>query len=281
MSEPFNLQIAGRLDEVARILDEQGANQYRVGAYHRAADTLRRLDKSVKTILAESGVEGLRELPAVGETIARAIRDLILTGRLPMLDRLRGESDPVAILATVPGIGRITAHRLHDELGIDSLEELETATIDGRLADIAGIGEKRLAGIRDSLATRLGRVRDRQTTPSSDKPTINELLEVDREYRMKAQKGLLHRIAPRRFNPTHEAWLPVLHTTRGNRHYTALFSNTARAHELKRIDDWVVLYSDGPAGDQQYTVITSQRGPLKGKRIVRGREQECLNYYRN
>ena len=53
---------------------------------------------------------------------------------------------------------------------------------------------------------------------------------MDREYREQADAGKLPRIAPRRFNPSRAAWLPVLHTRRGQRAYTALFSNTARAH---------------------------------------------------
>ena len=102
-----------------------------------------------------------------------------------------------------------------------------------------------------------------------------ELLDVDREYRERARKKSLPLITPRRFNPTHEAWLPVLHTERGERHYTALFSNTARAHELGTLRDWVVIYRDDKRGDGQWTVVTSRFGPLAGQRIVRGREREC------
>ena len=89
----------------------------------------------------------------------------------------------------------------------------------------------------------------------------------------------MRRIAPRRFNPEGEAWLPILHSTREERHYTALFSNTARAHELGKTGDWVVLYVDEGDGERQCTVITSARGPLRGKRIVRGREEECARHY--
>ena len=92
--------------------------------------------------------------------------------------------------------------------------------------------------------------------------------------------GVLKKIAPRRFNPTHEAWLPVLHTLRAERQYTALFSNTARAHELGKIRDWVVLFCDGGTKENRYTVITSQFGPLSGRRIVPGREAECEEHYK-
>ena len=106
------------------------------------------------------------------------------------------------------------------------------------------------------------------------------LLDVDRQYRKEADAGGLPMIAPRRFNPRGEAWLPVLHTERGKWHFTALFSNTARAHELGRTRDWVVIYfhSDShPEG--QRTLVTETRGALAGRRVVRGRESECRAQY--
>lgn len=251
-------------------------------AYQRAATALRGLDRPVSEVFAADGLAGLEKLPGVGESIARSIRDILLHGKLAMLDRLRGEHDPIALLTSVPGIGKALAWKLHDDLGIETLEALEAAAHDGRLENLAGVGAKRLAGIRDSLAYRLGRVRKPPCPPpaESDEPSIAELLDVDREYRREAAAQTLKKIAPRRFNPTGEAWLPVLHTTRGKRHYTALFSNTARAHELHKTRDWAVLYYDGHDGERQCTVITSEFGRLKGLRIVRGREDECEEYYR-
>jgi putative hydrolase len=274
----LNVQIAARLEETARLLAEQGASVYRTGAYRRAAETVRRLDSPVSEIFRREGREGLERLPAIGDSLARGIQSLLLTGRLPALDRLRGELDPEKLLASVPGIGKGLARRLHRDLGIETLEDLEAAAHDGRLAEIAGIGEKRVSGIRDSLGTRLGRVRDRPREPH-DEAGVEEVLDVDREYRAKAAAGELRVIAPRRFNPQGAAWLPVLHTQRGERHYTALFSNTARAHELGRTRDWVVLYYDDGRGESQHTVITAQRGRLRGRRIVRGRESECEAHY--
>ena len=273
MPERLNEDIAGRLEDVARLLAAQGANRFRVGAYERAAITIRRLSRPVSDILEQQGLEGLRALPGIGESIARAICDLVARGRLAMLDRLRGESDPTKLLASVPGIGRRFADRLHHDLGIETLEDLEAAAHDGRLEEVLGFGPKRLAGIRDSLAHRLQRVKP-PGTAGNGLPPIEEILDVDREYREKAKAGQLVKIAPRRFNPSHLAWLPVLHATRGRRHYTALFSNTALAHRLARTDDWVVIYWDDGRGERQGTVVTAARGPLKGRRIVRGREAE-------
>jgi len=283
MAEILNVEIAQRLREVAALLHEQGANPFRVQAYRHAADIVQRLDRPAAEIVQADGMDGLRKLPGIGESLARSIRDLVLTGRLPMLDRLRGETDHVAVLASVPGIGEAMAKRLHHDLSIDTLEELESAAHDGRLSEIEGIGPKKLAGIIDSLASRLGRVRGRAGAaahgPASEPPAA-ELLDVDREYREKAAAGSLRTIAPRRFNPAGEAWLPVLHTQRGPRHYTALFSNTARAHQLGKTRDWVILYFDEGDGERQHTVITAHREPMKGRRIVRGREPECETHYR-
>ncbi len=279
MPDPMNAGIADRLEEVADTLADQGANPYRVRAYRRAAGLLRGLATPAAAILAESGLAGLEALPGIGESLARSIRDLVLTGRLPMLERLRGEGDPVTLLASVPGIGERTAERLHHDLDIDTLEELEAAVHDGRVARIAGLGPKRLRGIRDSLAQRLGRVRRPVEPTEAEESSVQELLGVDAEYRGKASAGELRRIAPRRLNPTGEAWLPILHATRGGRHYTALFSNTPRAHRLGTTRDWVILYWDAGRGERQATVVTARAGPNAGLRIVRGREDECAEHY--
>ena len=114
-----------------------------------------------------------------------------------------------------------------------------------------------------------------------DAPGVGLFLDVDREYREKAQAGRLRCIAPRRFNPEGKEWLPVLHTRFGPWHFTALFSNMARARELGRVYDWVlVYYTDPEGGEGQATVVTERRGSLTGRRVVRGREPECARHYR-
>lgn len=278
--EMSNERIAERLDEMADVLTEQDANPYRIQAYRRAADTMRRHPESIAQLAAERGIEGLTELAGIGLGLARSIHQLATTGELTLLERQRQESDPIEIIASVPGIGERTAIRIHDRLGIDTLEELEIAAHDGRLAQTLGLGPKRIAGIRDALATRLGRLRRFAGRIPHDEPGVAEVLDVDAEYLEDVRQGSLRRIAPRRFNPRREAWLPVLHTARGPRHYTALFSNTARAHELGRTSDWVVIFFDSETGERQFTVVTEERGRLAGRRVVRGRERECEIFYR-
>ena len=95
-----------------------------------------------------------------------------------------------------------------------------------------------------------------------------------------AAAGELPRISPRRFNPEGTAWLPVMHLEEEGWHFTALYSNTALAHQLGRIHDWVVIFFyDNHQREGQQTVVTETRGPLTGMRVVRGRESECRAYY--
>lgn len=105
------------------------------------------------------------------------------------------------------------------------------------------------------------------------------LLDVDAEYHRRAEADELRRIAPRRFNPEGERWLPVLDTERDGWSFTAVYSNTARAHELGRTRDWVVIYFQSDHDEHQCTVVTARVGPLAGRRVVRGRERGCRAYY--
>src|SRR4051812_5652236 len=238
-----NRQIADRLHEVAERLEARDDNPFRVNAYRAAAETVRHLDRPVTDILHDEGLDGLEALPGIGWTLARSIEQLARTGELELLDRLRGEEDPVATLADLPGVGPELAKRIHDQLHVRTLEGLEQAAHDGRLAEVPGVGPKRLRGIRDTLAGRFHRRRRPAERPvAPDAPPVADLLEVDQVYRERAGAGLLRRISPRRFNPTGAAWLPVLRLRRGGRRYAALYSNTALAHRLGKTRDWVVIY---------------------------------------
>jgi DNA uptake protein ComE-like DNA-binding protein len=269
----INLDVAERFREAADLLEAQDASPFRVRAYRQGASTLTQLDRSVEAIYEEEGREGLEALPNIGSALTNAIVETLQTGQWRFLERLRGRVTPESVFRQVAGIGPELAERIHDALGVDTLEELEQAAHDGRLAEVEGIGERRLQAVRESVESRL-RARRRE---GADVP-VAELLDVDREYRRKAERGRLRRIAPRRFNPEGEAWLPILHTDRDGRHYTALYSNTARAHELDKTDDWVVLYLEDDR-QAQWTVVTETAGDLKGRRVVRGREADCRAYY--
>jgi putative hydrolase len=278
------LDFADRLREAADLLHAQGANPYRVAAYRKAADTVGRLPAAdIVTLVDREGVEGLDRLPHVGRGIATAIVEMVRTGHWSQLERLRGTADPVALFTVVPGLGHRLAERIHEELHVDTLEGLELAAHDGRLENVPGVGPRRAAAIRANLHAMLVRGRDTGTASQvahGPVPSVGALLAIDRQYREQALAGTLPTIAPIRFNPTQDAWLPVLHSERDGWQFTALFSNTAQAHQLKRTRDWVrIFHYDSENSEGQHTVVTETHGPLAGKRVVRGRETECRAHY--
>jgi hypothetical protein len=285
-----NAQIADILEQVADRLEAQRANIYRIDAYRAGAEVVRRHETSIQDLALAEGREGLDALPQIGSSLSGSIDEIAHTGRLRLLERLDGKLSPVELFKTVPGIGEELSERIHREIDIDTLEALEVAAHDGRLDAVAGFGPRRLEATRDILATMLarssrGRARRfeelrqagaRVSAPETAeaKPDIGLLLELDREYREKVEADELPRIAPRRNNPEGAAWLPILHTYEEGWHFTAVFSNTDRAHELGRVRDWVVIYFERDGHEGQCTVVTEYHGPLVGKRVVRGREDE-------
>ena len=277
MRDWSNQDIADKLLEMADLLEQQDANPFRVSAYRKAARTVSGHDEAIAELAEREGAEGLAELPAIGGSIARAIEEMLRSGRWLQLERVRGSLDPEKVFQGIPGIGPELARRIHEKLEIETLAALEQAAHDGRLEDVPGVGSRRCRMVSSALGQMLRRRPARRHERPEQEPPVEMLLEVDREYRRKADAGRLRKIAPRRFNPENRAWLPILHTQRGDWEFTALFSNTARAHDLGKTDDWVVLYfhSDhGPEG--QRTVVTETSGRLEGQRVVRGREAECV-----
>lgn len=275
-----NALLAEKLDEVADLLEQQQANPFRVRAYRDAADYLRRMTDPIREFVASHTRRDLEALPTIGPSIAGAIMELLQTGHLRLLDTLRGELDPEKLFQTVPQIGPRLAAAIHDDLGIDTLESLEIAAHDGRLAALPGFGARRVRGVQLALAELLKRRHPPGRALRLPDPPIAETLAVDRDYRARAKAGTLPLIVPRRFNADQRARLPVLHTEQGDWHFTASFSNTPRAQRLGRDKDWVVItYERDHEGSGRCTVVTEHRGDLAGKRVIRGHEQACADYY--
>lgn len=267
-----NPRIAAAFERVAELLEEQAASPFRVRAWRDAAVAIRAHDRELTDVFRDHGRVGLEAVPAIGPRLAGVIIELLRTGSCGALRRLAG--DPPHRLAAIPGLGPRLAARVHHDLGIDTPEELEVAAHDGRLARVPGFGPRRLAALRGVLASLLARRPDRRP-PLPRRPGVALLLAIDAEYRAAAAAGRLRTIAPRRFNPDRAAWLPILHTERDGWSFTAMYSNTELAHRLGRTRDWVVLYFHEPhAPEGQATVVTEHHGPLRGRRVVRGREAE-------
>jgi hypothetical protein len=272
-----NKDVSAMLVRVADLLEAEDANPFRVRSYRRAAARIAEWPEDVHAVYRARGLEGLRAIDGVGEGLARAIGEIVESGGLALLDRLEGQVEPERLLQCIPGVGAKLAHRIHDGLGITSLEDLEQAAHDGRLARVEGVGQKRAEGIRLALAGLLGARRLTSARPVAPQPPVKTLLAVDALYRERAARGELPKITPRRFNPGHERWLPILHVDRDGWAFTALYSNTVRAHELGRTHDWVVIYYHRDGHDGQSTVVTAGTGELRGRRVVRGREGECAD----
>ncbi|MCA0269592.1 MAG: DNA-binding protein [Bacteroidetes bacterium] len=284
-----NATIAHALDRAAAMLEERGANEHRVAAYRRAAETVRDHPEPLDRLARDRGQDALEALPGIGERLARRIAAFVETGELTLLRELRDAVPPERLFARLTGIGRATARRIADELGVDTLEALEVAAHDGRLAAMPGIGPGLVRSVRAQLDTLLA-AHTRRDVRAALRPRRNEhpalpplddLLDVDAEYRYRAARAELPTIAPRRFNASGEAWLPILHTRKSRFRITAVFSNTPRAHTLGKTDDWVVLYVQDSNGgrEQQLTVVTETRGELRGRRVIRGMEAACRDRY--
>jgi len=282
-----NREIAETLDHVADLLDTEDANTFRVRSYRGAAETVRDLDEPVVEMLEREGENALKELPGIGEKLAGAIRELATTGRLALAEQLESEVWPGKLFTKVPGIGESLARRIHDELGISTLEELEVAAYDGRLEGVEGIGPERAEGVRIALSgmlsqssrRKLRQAIGREAPAREERPSVELLFDLDEEYRRKAARNQLRKIAPKRFNPEGRQWLPVMKVKRAGWNFTVLFSNTELAHRTGKTKDWVVIYFERQGEQRQSTVVTAERGKLEGRRVVRGRERECREYY--
>ncbi len=284
--KPSNAEIASELDSIADLLDAGEANVFRVRAYRQGARQVRHTEDPLADLVLEGREDRLKDLPDIGEGLAGVIAEFVRTGRTALHQDLLGEVSPADVFRQVPGIGDDLARRVVESLGLSTLEELERAAYDGKLGRVEGFGERRVQMVRDVLAGMLSRsagrmlrkdAADKGGTP--EKPPLGLLLEIDREYRDKAAQDKLRTIAPKRFNPEGRAWLPVMSVRRKGWDFTVLYSNTQRAHELRKIRDWVVIYYDHDGSGGQVTVVTDTLGDLGKQRVVRGRERESFHYH--
>jgi putative hydrolase len=123
--------------------------------------------------------------------------------------------------------------------------------------------------------------RNSRSPKTRPEPGVETILEVDREYRRMATADTLPTIPVS--GPTSdgvEVPRPILHAESGPWVFTAMYTTSARSRTLDRTRDWVVVVFADESGDQgRVTVVTERRGPLASKRVVRGREMECVHYY--
>lgn len=132
--------VINALEEIARLLELQGANPFKIRAYTNGARTLNSLDEEFATVVAE---ERLGDLKGFGDALVQKITELVETGSLEYLENLRAEFPPGLLdLLKLGGVGPKKVKLFYDELQVTSIDDLEAACADGRVAKLPGCGEK-------------------------------------------------------------------------------------------------------------------------------------------
>jgi DNA polymerase (family 10) len=137
-------------EQIAACLDFLGQNSFRVRAFENAARAI----AGYPGDLAEGLRTGeLKQVRGIGETSLQIVRELLETGRCEMLDELRELVPPgLAEMLAIPGLGRAKVRLIHEELGIETLADLEEAATDGRLAALPRFGARTAEKIRKGIA---------------------------------------------------------------------------------------------------------------------------------
>ena len=136
-----NIQIAKTFEEVADLLEIQGANPFRVRAYRNAARTIGTLGTPVDTILQHNG-HALEALPGIGADLAGKISTMCHTGELPLLAQLtRKTPESLVAMLRIPGVGPKRAKLIYKKLHVKTLAQLEQAARAGRLSELRGMGK--------------------------------------------------------------------------------------------------------------------------------------------
>ncbi len=178
-----NAAVAQVFQDLADLLELKGENRFKIKAYERAARTIEGLSVDLEQVMNEGR---LREIPGVGEAIAKKISELLSTGRLDVYEKLRSEfPDGIRSLMDVPGVGPRIAARAHQELGVNSIDDLEKAIVDGRFASLQGLGEKTADNILRQL--RRHRHKDVRILLGTAQPLVDEIVSALRD-----QLGVRH-----------------------------------------------------------------------------------------
>ncbi len=168
-----NTAIAKVFQDIADLLEVKGENKFKVRAYQRAARTIEYLPKEIAIMLDEG--EDLKSIPGIGEAIAKKTTELVTTNKLGYYENLKAEfPESITGLLEIPGIGPKSAKRF-SELGIRSVDELEQAINDGRVAGIFRLGDKTADNILHQIQTM--RRKDQRIPIGEALPVVEEILD--------------------------------------------------------------------------------------------------------
>jgi len=144
--------IAEVLVNVATLLELKGENPFKARAYTNAARALESMSEPLEKVIAENR---LSEIGGIGESIRKKITELVTTGKLAYYEELKAATPPgLVAMLDIPGVGPKKIKAVHDELGIETVEQLEAACKDGRVAKLKGFGEKTAANICAGISRR-------------------------------------------------------------------------------------------------------------------------------
>ena len=135
-----NSEIISVLEHIGELLEVKGENVYKSRSYNNAARAIKFLNEEVSELDAQGR---LSEIPGVGEAISKKLHELVTTGKLEYYEKLKAEfPSGIESILNIPGIGPHTAAILINELGIQNIDDLEIAILDGRLAKLPRMGDK-------------------------------------------------------------------------------------------------------------------------------------------
>jgi len=152
--QPTNDEIAQLFQNLGALLEMKGDSAFKIRAYRRAADTIHQL--AVPLAQAVQDGQKLTGIPGIGKAISDKIHELVTTGQVRTYERAKSEVPEGALdLLAIPGIGPKTAMLIGTELGISTVEGVEQAAADGRLATLPRMGKRAADSIlRHIQATR-------------------------------------------------------------------------------------------------------------------------------
>lgn len=153
-----NADIAAIFEEIANLLEIQGANPFRIRAYRNAARTIGELSTEAYVLVEKD--EDLTRFPGIGHDLSAKIQEIITTGHCSLLDRLHTELPPaVTELLKIPGLGPKRVRHLYHDLDVQTVEQLYCAARDGRIRALPGFGEKTELSILQAVETHADQVR--------------------------------------------------------------------------------------------------------------------------
>src|SRR5713101_5243109 len=145
-------QVAEVLVNIATLLELKGENPFKSRAYQNAARALEGMTEPLDKVLAE---ERLDQVKGIGESIQKKISELVSTGKLAYYEELKAATPPgLVLMLEIPGMGPKKIKALHDELGVETIEQLEQACKEGKVAKLKGFGEKTQTNICDGITRR-------------------------------------------------------------------------------------------------------------------------------